>query len=154
MSTSTSNSSYPQDAVTMLRKDHRNFETQLAIYSALSMIEHQKKKQLIDQISIDLSTHMEMEETIFYPEVKAHIKGLVGIMNQGIVEHIRLRFLLKQLKAMNGTDLLFDEQVKRLSTSIGKHIAQSESDMFPKVNASKINLQGLGQEMQSKSKTA
>lgn len=150
---SNSDSFNPQDAVTMLRKDHRNFETQLAIYSALSMIEHQKKKQLIDQMSIDLSTHMEMEEKVFYPEVKAHIKGLVGIMNQGIVEHIRLRFLLKQLKAMNGTDLLFDAQVKQLSSSIGKHIAKSESDMFPKVNASKINLHGLGQEMQDRTKS-
>lgn len=141
------------DAVTMLRKDHRNFETQLAIYSALSTVEHQKKKQLIEQMSIDLSTHLEIDEKIIYPEVKAHIKGLVSIMNQGIVEHIRLRFLLKQLKAMDGNDLLFDVQVQQLSTRIGKHIAHAEADMFPKVTASKINLQNLGQEMQFNSKS-
>lgn len=149
MSTSQTPSDF--DAVSMLRKDHRNFETQLAIYSALSMVEYQKKKQLIDQISIDLATHLEVEEKIFYPEVKAHIKGLVSIMNQGIVEHIRLRFLLKQLKAMNGSDLLFDAQVQQLSSSIANHIARAESDMFPKVSASKINLQGLGHEMQANS---
>lgn len=140
-----------EDAVAMLRRDHKNFETQLAIYSALSMVEHQKKKQLIEQISIDLSMHLEIEEKFFYPEVKVHIKGLVGIMNQGIVEHIRLRFLLKQLKAMNGDNLLFDSQVKELSSNIGKHIARAEADMFPKVRASKIDLQHLGEEMKRNS---
>jgi hypothetical protein len=141
-----------EDAIAMLRRDHKNFETQLAIYSALSMVEHQKKKQLIEQMSIDLSMHLQIEEKVFYPEVKTHIKGLVGIMNQGIVEHIRLRFLLKQLKAMNGDHLLFDSQVQQLSTNIGKHIARAEADMFPKVSASNIDLQSLGGEMHRNSK--
>lgn len=125
-------SSVDKDAISMMRKDHHNFETQLAVYSALSMIEYQKKKQLIDQMSIDLSAHLEIGEEIFYPEVRTHIKGLVGIMNQGIVEHIRLRFLLKQLKAVTNADLLFDAQVDQLSTSIGKHMINAEADMFPK----------------------
>lgn len=123
----------PNDTVTMLRNDHRNLEAQLAAYGALSVTEFQKKKTLIDQMSSDLTAHLEAEEMFCYPEVAAHIKGLVSIMNQGIVEHIRLRFLLKQLKAMSGADSQFDAQVERLSNSIGKHIALAEEEVFPNI---------------------
>ena len=138
----------PQDAVTMLRNDHRNLEAQLASYSVLSVLEHQKKQNLIDQMSRDLTAHLEAEEMFLYPEAAVHIKGLVTIMNQGIVEHIRLRFLLKQLKAMSGADSQFDAQVEQLSNSIGKHIALTEEDMFPKTSVSRVNHQKLGKEMQ------
>lgn len=126
---SNQDSSIHQDVATMLCKDHRNLETQLAIYSALSMIEHQKKKQLIDQMSSDLSAHLRTEEKVGYPEVKVHIKGLVSIMNQGIVEHIRLRFLLKQLKAVHSADVLCDEHIQQFSSTIGQHIVHAEVDM-------------------------
>lgn len=138
----------PLDTVSVLRNDHRNLEAQLAAYGALSVMEFQKKKSLIDQMSSDLTAHLEAEEMFCYPEVAAHIKGLVSIMNQGIVEHIRLRFLLKQLKAMSGADSQFDAQVEQLSNSIGKHIALAEEEMFPNSGASRINLEKLGKQTQ------
>lgn len=126
------NSQKHRDTVSLPRKEHSNFQTQLEIYCALSMIEHKKKKQVIDQMSADLVTHLEVDGKIRYPEVKTHMMALAEIMNQGVVEHIRLRFLLKQLKSMTGNDSSFDAHIQRLSKALGKHVdnACSPSDTF------------------------
>lgn len=121
-----------RDTISLQRKEHSNFQSQLEIYCALSMAEYKKKIQVIDQMSADLVAHLEVDGKVRYPEVKTHMMALAEIMNQGVVEHIRLRFLLKQLKAMTGSDSSFDAHIQRLSKALVKHVDNtcSPSDSF------------------------
>jgi Hemerythrin HHE cation binding domain len=142
-------SQFNHDAITLLIEEHRYFEIQLASYNLLSIVEHQKKKKLIDSLSLDLMRHMEMEEKFFYPEVTTHLKSLVQDINQRLSEHIRLKYLLRQLSGMNGNDLLFDSTVAQLAQCIKHHALEQEADMFPRIQLLSIDLVGLAGEMQS-----
>ena len=138
-----------RDAITLLIEEHRHFEIQLASYNLLSIVEHQKKKKLIDSLSLDLMRHMDMEEKFFYPEVTTHLKSLVQDINQRLAEHIRLKYLLRQLSGMNGNDLLFDSTVAQLAQCIKHHALEQEVGMFPRIELSSIDLVGLASEMLS-----
>ncbi len=136
-----------KDAISLLKKDHRDMEDAFKKFEKLGEKKIAEKKRLADKIGSDLLKHMTVEEEIFYPNVKEAIKSVEDVVNEGIVEHSAAKVLIKELKEMKGDEELFESKMHVLEEQISHHVEEEEKEMFPKVAKSSIDLQALGQQL-------
>src|SRR3569832_921321 len=67
------------------------------------------------------------------------------IMNEAQVEHDGAKNLIIQLGELKPDDPMFDAKIIVLSEQVDHHVDEEEKTMFPKVQASKIDIDALGQ---------
>lgn len=136
-----------KDAIGLLKKDHREMEEAFKKFDKLDAKKTAEKKQLADKIGAELLRHMKVEEEIFYPAVKENLKSTEDVINEGVVEHAAAKVLIKEIKAMKGSEELFDSKVHVLAEQIAHHVEEEETEMFPKVAKSTMDLAELGQQL-------
>lgn len=93
-----------------------------------------------------LLIHMEIEEKIFYPQVRQKIDN-DDMMNESVVEHAGAKDLIKKIGALKPDDPMFDAKMKVLGEQIKHHVEEEESDMFPKIKKVQLDLAVLGAEL-------
>ncbi|GAC1412410.1 MAG: hemerythrin domain-containing protein [Burkholderiaceae bacterium] len=140
------------DAIALLVKDHEEVKALFAQFEALSDRSKASKKKIADQICNALTVHAQIEEDIFYPKVKSAIKE-DDLMDEAVVEHASAKDLIAQIQAMEPDDDLYDAKVKVLSEQIEHHVKEEETDMFPKVKKSGLDLAGLGEQLAAQKQT-
>lgn len=136
----------PKNAIELLKQDHKEVEAMFKSYDNLTDRSKSSKKALADQICDALLVHTQIEEEIFYPAVREAIKD-DDLMDEALVEHFSAKELIGEIKQMNADEDLFDAKVKVLSEQIEHHVEEEESEMFPKVSKSKIDLEMLCSQM-------
>ena len=133
-----------QEAIALLRADHKAVTMLFEQYE--SARSSTKKKALVEQICTELTVHAQIEEEIFYPQVQVALKDK-ELIPEAIVEHATLKNLIAQLEASEPDDEFYDAKVKVLSEYVNHHVKEEQDEMFPKVKASKLNLQAMGEEL-------
>jgi len=136
-----------EDAISLLKHDHRKVEKELLDFEELSSRPSKKKRHLADEICADLLKHMTIEEEIFYPAVQENIKGAKDVVKESIVEHAAAKKLIEEIQAMDGDEELFDAKIKVLGEQIQHHVKVEESEMFPAVAKSSLDLTVLGEKL-------
>jgi len=136
----------PQDALSLLIDDHEAVKAMFEQYEGLGDRANVSKHKLALQICEALTKHTMIEEEIFYPAVRKAIKD-EDLMDEALVEHASAKDLIAQIQAMEPGDDLFDAKIKVLSEMIEHHVEEEETEMFPKVRNSKLDLEELGEEM-------
>jgi Hemerythrin HHE cation binding domain len=65
------------DALELLKQDHQKVK---GLFKETEGAENSRKKQLFDQIDIELEIHAHIEETVFYPAIEKHeeLKDMVA----------------------------------------------------------------------------
>jgi hemerythrin superfamily protein len=149
--------SSPRDALALLRADHREVKGLFAQYDKLSQAEapDDERQLLATQICVLLTVHTRIEEEIFYPAARTAL-GDEGqdLLDEADVEHAGAKNLIRELKAMQPDDELYDAKVKVLGEGIDHHVQEEEGELFPKLEkAGGIDLEALGAQMQAR-KTA
>ena len=134
------------NAISLLMKDHKTVKALFEQYEGLSDRSFATKKKLADQICHELTVHTRIEEEIFYPAVRRPIHD-GDLMDEAVVEHASAKELIAQILAMDPTEDLYDAKVTVLSEQIEHHVKEEESDMFPKVRKTAVDLDALGDEM-------
>ena len=134
------------NAISLLMKDHKTVKALFEQYECLSDRSFATKKKLADQICHELTVHTQIEEEIFYPAVRRPIHD-GDLMDEAVVEHASAKELIAQILAMDPTEDLYDAKVTVLSEQIEHHVKEEESDMFPKVRKTAVDLDALGDEM-------
>lgn len=134
------------NAISLLMKDHKTVKALFEQYEGLSDRSFATKKKLADQICHELIVHTQIEEEIFYPAVRRPIHD-GDLMDEAVVEHASAKELIAQILAMDPTEDLYDAKVTVLSEQIEHHVKEEESDMFPKVRKTAVDLDALGDEM-------
>ncbi|WP_312438803.1 hemerythrin domain-containing protein [Janthinobacterium sp.] len=134
------------NAISLLMKDHKTVKALFEQYEGLSDRSFATKKKLADQICHELTVHTQIEEEIFYPAVRRPIHD-GDLMDEAVVEHASAKELIAQILAMDPTEDLYDAKVTVLSEQIEHHVKEEESDMFPKVRKTAVDLDALGDEM-------
>jgi hemerythrin superfamily protein len=136
-----------QEATALLRADHK------AVNELFEQYEHArsstKKKALVAQICTELTVHAQIEEEIFYPQVKNVLKD-DELIPEAIVEHATLKDLIAQIDGVEPDGEMFDAKVKVLSEYVKHHVKEEQNELFPKVKASKLDLYALGEELQQR----
>ena len=135
-----------QDAIALLKADHRAVEDMFEEYSATTGAA--KRKTLARKICTELMIHTMIEEEIFYP-------ALVGncdeeTLNEAYVEHDGAKLLIGQIMSGEPGDTFFDAKVTVLAEEIKHHVKEEEmagEGMFAQARESDLDLAELGQLM-------
>ncbi|RXZ36562.1 hemerythrin domain-containing protein [Oxalobacteraceae bacterium CAVE-383] len=136
-----------QDAIALLKADHREAEDLFAQYEKLKDTDKtQEKFEIAKKVCGALLIHMEIEEKLFYPRVRGAVHD-DDLVNEAVVEHAGAKELIEQLGALKPDDPMFDAKIKVLSEQIEHHVEEEEKEMFPKAETSGLNLDQLGEEL-------
>jgi len=132
------------DALSLLRADHRAVSDLFAQYEKSRAVT--RKRDLVAQICLELSVHAQIEEEIFYPEVETALRDK-ELVPEAKVEHATLKELIAQIKDQEPGDPMFEARVQVLSEYVKHHVKEEQNEMFPKVRASRLDLEDLGRRL-------
>lgn len=141
------NQSKPTDAITLLKKDHRQVEQAFAEYEELGPYAFVGKKKLADKICDELILHTQLEEEIIYPAFRKNLSDSQDLADEAKVEHDSARLLIEEIQQMQADEDLFDAKVKVLSEYIDHHVKEEEKEMFPLMKKSEVDLLSLGEKL-------
>lgn len=139
------------DAVDLLTDDHLEVDTLFKKYEKLAKKEAPagERKAVSQAICDMLTTHMTIEEEIFYPAArKAGIEA--DMLDEADIEHASAKDLIAQIEAGNPDDDHYDAKVKVLGEYITHHVVEEHTEMFPKCRRTGMDLVGLRAEMEAR----
>lgn len=142
--------SQPADAITLLMEDHEHVKDLFEQFEGLGDRAMVSKKKLVDEICNELTKHTMIEEELFYPAVRTLGKEFEDTIDEAVVEHASAKQLIAQLLSMDAGDDLYDAKVTVLSEQIDHHVEEEESELFPKVRKSNLDLAALGKQMEER----
>ncbi|MBA3618143.1 MAG: hemerythrin domain-containing protein [Actinomycetota bacterium] len=147
-----------RDVIEILTHDHREVEAMFAelesLRGATGEAGRDRRKDLVDQVTIELVRHSVAEEAEVYPAVKDNVSDAEA--EQAKHEHAEAEETLKRLEGLQPDDPSFDEQLATLMREIREHVAKEEGEMFPHLRQvlSQDELVELGAKVESVKKIA
>jgi hemerythrin superfamily protein len=147
-----------RDVVDLLTADHREFERifqQLeGLRGATDEASVQRKRELVDEVTIGLVKHSVAEETQVYPRVEKKIDE--DEAEHSKEEHAEAEETMKRLERMDADDPEFDGAVAELVREIRHHAQEEESRMFTELRStfSRAELVEMAEKVESVKKIA
>ena len=139
-----------QDAIALLKEDHRTVEELFAQFEKASG--DGRKQKLAQQICLELSVHATIEEEIFYPACEGKVEE--ELLKEAYVEHDGAKVLIAEIEAGGAqSDDFFDAKVKVLQEQIEHHVEEEEKRMeglFSHARKAGIDMDALGQQLTSR----
>ena len=139
--------------IELLKNDHDEAKELFKQYEKAGDNALSKKLALFEQIRDALTVHMDIEETIFYPAVKAvRDEKVKDEVREADEEHHVVKLLLAELGKMNLSDEQFDAKLTVLKENVEHHIEEEEDELLPdaKKKLSPELLDQLGDEMEER----
>ena len=146
------------NAIELLKKDHKEAS------GLMDQIETADKgdrsaKELFNQLKQALTLHTQIEEQIFYPELKK-FDETKDMIPEAFDEHQEVKDILAEMSTLSPTDDEFMDKLMELRDGVDHHVEEEETEMFPKAEKvlGRSRLEELGRQLeemkQSKSATA
>ena len=141
--TSKAASDAPRDAIALLKQDHRVVEQ---IFDEFEEADDDQLQALAERACQLLTVHAQIEEELFYPPAKEALEDEeeVELINEANVEHQSAKDLIAKIEGMTPEDENFKATVKVLGEYIKHHVKEEESELFPKVKKTELDLKELG----------
>jgi hemerythrin superfamily protein len=141
-----SRSKRSQDAIELLKADHRQVEGWFAEFQKART--DSRKADLANKICTALKVHTSIEEEIFYPAFM-EATGNEDMHHEAIVEHAGAKKLIAEIEASSPEDDYYDAKVTVLSEMIKHHLKEEEQrdGMFAEARKSEMDLDALGQQL-------
>jgi hemerythrin superfamily protein len=132
------------DAIDFLIRQHREMEKAM---SQVLETKEAERKAAFAKVADHLTIHIESEEQVFYPAVKA--QRTEDILLESLEEHLSLKRLLADLLELDPSQQTFDPKFKVLKEQAEHHHKEEEEHLFPKVKKSLApnEREKLGQQM-------
>jgi hemerythrin-like domain-containing protein len=139
------------DAVKLLVTDHKEVKALFKAYEKLvkDQANGDEKQAIAHKICTLLTVHATIEEEIFYPAARDALPE-ADLVDEATVEHATAKDLIAQIESMSPGDDLYDAKVKVLNEYIDHHVKEEETELFPKVQKTKVDLDELGSELSSR----
>ena len=138
-----------QDAIALLKADHRAVEELFEKFEKASGSE--RKRKLAEEICLELSVHAEIEEEIFYPACEGKVDD--DLLKESYVEHDGAKVLIAEIMNGGPSDEYYDAKVKVLQEEIEHHVEEEEKrleGLFAQARKANLDLDGLGQQLASR----
>ena len=135
-----------QDAVALLKDDHRTVEDLFAKFEKASG--DGRKQKLAMEICTELSIHAQIEEEIFYPACEGKVEE--DLLKEAFVEHDGAKMLIAQIMTGEPSDEFYDAKVKVLQEQIEHHVEEEEKrmeGMFSQARKAGLDMDALGVEL-------
>ncbi|MBV9100178.1 MAG: hemerythrin domain-containing protein [Candidatus Dormibacteraeota bacterium] len=138
------------NAIALLRDDHRRVKQLFREYERLGPRAKRAKQRIVQEFSRELAVHSNIEEVVFYPQVREHVQRAEDEVLEGLEEHHIVKWTLSELEKMRPEDERYDAKVRVLMESVRHHIDEEERELFPRVRAavSRAELNEMGEKLQ------
>ncbi len=121
-----------RDVIEVLEHDHREVEQMFgeleSLRGAASDDAKSRRKDLTDQVTIELVRHSVAEEVLVYPKVADKVSA--EEVEHAREEHAEAEETLKRLERLDPDDAAFDDELATLVGEIRHHIEDEEGEMF------------------------
>jgi hemerythrin superfamily protein len=143
------NGSSRDDAVALLKADHRAVEKLFAEFEGARSKDRQQ--QIAEQICEELKIHTTIEEEIFYPAFLEATDD-TEIHHEAEIEHAGATHLIEEIEATGSRDDHFEARVTVLKEMIRHHVNEEEQrgGMFSKAQKSEMDLAQLGSQLRER----
>ena len=119
------------NAIELLKADHT---VVAGLFRQVKESKESEHPAIFAKIMAELMAHTHIEETIFYPKLKADgDKPLVDITLEGLEEHHQVKMFLKELDGIAGDNPKFEPKLAVLIEDTEHHVKEEEGTMFPLV---------------------
>lgn len=145
--TPTRSTDSPQDAITLLKSDHRQVED---LFKRFEAADDDELGTIAERVCQLLTVHAQVEEEIVYPAAKEAFEGDeedTELVIEAEIEHGTAKDLIAKIEAMRPEDESYKATVKVLSEYIKHHVKEEEKEMFPKLRQVDVNLKELGAQL-------
>jgi len=113
----------------MLKADHQRVKDLFAQYEAADNMA--TKRTLAEQVFVELETHAQLEENVFYPAVNEETEEGPELVKESLSEHETVKKLIQELRGMAQATDAFDAKFQELIHYVEHHVEEEESEMFP-----------------------
>ena len=121
-----------RDVIEVLEHDHREVEEMFSelesLRGASSDEDKERRKDLAEQVTIELVRHSVAEEILVYPQVEDKISK--DEADHAREEHAEAEETLQRLEKLDADDPSFDDELATLMEEIRHHIEDEEGEMF------------------------
>jgi len=138
-----------QDAIALLKADHRTVEDLFEQYESASG--SARKQKIAMQICLELTVHAQIEEEIFYPACEGKVEE--DLLKEAYVEHDGAKVLIAEIEAGSPDDEYYDAKVKVLSEQIEHHVEEEEKrmeGMFSQARHAGLDMDALGEQLRAR----
>jgi hemerythrin-like domain-containing protein len=84
-----------------------------------------------EEAFVELETHAQLEENIFYPSVNEETEEGPELVKESLQEHATVKQLIQELRQMGPQSNEFDTKFHELMNNVEHHVQEEEADMFP-----------------------
>lgn len=139
------------NAVELLKAEHQEVAE---LFDAFESADTDEQQALSEQICQKLTVHAQIEEEILYPAAKDVLEeDDVDLVNEAAVEHATVKDLIVKIEAMDVTDEPYKATVTVLSEYVKHHVEEEETELFPLLQDSDLDLDAMGAELASRKQT-
>src|SRR5918998_4771826 len=121
-----------RDVIEVLEHDHREIEDMFAELESLRGAStdeaRSRRKDVTEQVTIELVRHSVAEEVLVYPRVEQKVSAEEA--EHAREEHAEAEETLSRLEKLDADDPSFDDELATLMREIRHHIAEEEGQMF------------------------
>jgi len=130
---SESQSEVEVDVVDVLTSDHG--EVTELIGQIWLTEDADRRRDLADTVISEIVRHAVAEEMYVYPAMRRHLPDGDEIVEHDTDEHKQLERTMKDLEGVNANDARFTELVRDLEQKLAHHVADEETEQFPRLRA-------------------
>ena len=138
-----------EGAIELLKEQHDKVKKAFKEFEKLDREDTETQQQLVQTVCEDLKLHTTLEEELFYPAVREAIDD-EDLLNEAQVEHETAKMLIEQLENMGADDPNYHATFTVLGEYVMHHVKEEETEMFPEVKKSDLDLNELGSRMKQR----
>ncbi|CAM5386844.1 hemerythrin domain-containing protein [Streptomyces hirsutus] len=118
------------NVIAELTTDHREVDELFAQIEA-QPVGDPRRRELADELTIELVRHSVAEEMHLYPAVRKHVEGGDEIADKELTDHAEVEQHLKDLEGLDAQDPQFNHLVAKLKLEVSEHVRDEEDRLFP-----------------------
>lgn len=140
-----------EDAITLLKRDHREVEGLFSQYQALEEKgTPAQRSKVVQEACALLTVHATIEEELFYPAVRSNINEAADLLDEAQVEHGTVKELIARIEGMRPNAPLYKANFTVLTEYVKHHIKEEEGELFDLVKESDLDLDRLGRKLEER----
>lgn len=136
------------DAISLLRNDHRAVKQLFETFEKTAENDLDAKATLVRRACEELTVHAMIEEELLYPAAREALgENDRPDVEEAYVEHFLVKVLIEKFMTLKAGEPGFDATFKVLSEMVSHHIEEEETELFPKLKKSGVDLVELGNKL-------
>lgn len=140
-----------EDAIKLLKADHKEVSDMVKKFES-GRLSKDRKAAIAKQICLALTVHAQIEEEIFYPAARDSVRNGEDLLDEAEVEHASIKQLIATIEGSSPGEELFEARVTVLGEYVKHHVKEEETQLFPKIRKSDMDLQEVGAQLMARKK--